>query len=57
MLFGYHGQPWLTMVDYKCIFLPFLSENPMAEPWSAYQAGTSTLSIREWVQGFIADMR
>ena len=29
-----HGQPWLTivdwstMVDFKCLFLPFLSENP-----------------------------
>ena len=43
-----HGQPWLTMVDwptmvnhgqpwstFKYLFLPFLSENPMAEPWPA----------------------
>ena len=43
-----HGQPWLTMVNHgqpwstlKYIFLPFLSENPMAEPWPANQAGTS----------------
>ena len=27
-----HGQPWLTL---KYLFLPFLSENPMAEPWPA----------------------
>ena len=27
-----HGQPWST---FKYLFLPFLSENPMAEPWPA----------------------
>ena len=37
-----HGQPWSI---FKYLFLPFLSENPMAEPWPANQAGTSTLSI------------
>ena len=43
-----HGQPWLTMVDwptmvnhgqpwstFNYLFLPFLSEIPMAEPWPA----------------------
>ena len=43
-----HGQPWLTMVywptmvnhgqpwsTFKYLFLPFLSDNPMAEPWPA----------------------
>ena len=33
-------QPWSTVVDFKCLFLPFFSESPMAEPWSANQAGT-----------------
>ena len=27
-----HSQPWST---FKYLFLPFLSENPMAEPWPA----------------------
>ena len=27
-----HGQPWST---FKYLFLPFLSENPMSEPWPA----------------------
>ena len=39
-----HGQPWST---YKYLFLPFLSENPMAEPWPANQAGTSTSLLVE----------
>ena len=52
-----HGQPWLTMVDWPTMvnhgrllsifFCLFSSENPMAEPWPANQAGTSTSLLVE----------